>query len=288
MTVHTQTDKRFRWSNHPTRRPRRAVRRWWRIARGVSVASGGVFVAYHAAALLLAASFLSVDDIVVRGQEQLSEGEVLALVADLRGENILTVDLERHRQRLLASPWLRGGTLRRILLSTVEVQVQERRPVALARLDQRLYLVDEHGTVIDEFGPRFANFDLPIVAGLATSAMGRPTVDVDRMALASRLLRQLSIQPDVLDSISEIDVADPYDAVVLLNDDPALLHLGGDDFLTRLRRYAELGATLRERVPNIDYVDLRFDPRVYVGPANASPEPGRRRLDQSVREPAVN
>ncbi|MDE0828104.1 MAG: hypothetical protein OSB03_02775, partial [Vicinamibacterales bacterium] len=71
-------------------------------------------------------------------------------------------------------------------------------------------------------------------------------------------------------------------------DDPALLHLGGDDFLTRLRRYAELGATLRERVPNIDYVDLRFDPRVYVGPANASPEPGRRRLDQSVREPAVN
>lgn len=288
MTVHAQTDKRFRRSKHPTRRPRRAARRWWRVARGVSVACGAIFGVYQAAALLLAASFLSVDDIVVRGQVQLSEGEVLALVAELRGENILTLDLERYRQRLLASPWLRDGTLRRILPSRVEVHVHERRPVALARLDERLYLVDEYGTIIDEHGPRFASFDLPIVDGLATNAVGRPTVDAGRMALATRLLWQLATRPEVLDSISEIDVADPYDAVVLLNDDPALLHLGGDDFLTRLRKYAELGSTLREQVPNIDYVDLRFDQRLYVGPASVEPELSKRRVDQPASEPAVD
>jgi cell division protein FtsQ len=254
----------------------------------VSVAAGVAFGGYQAAVLLMVASFLSVDAIVVRGIDQLSEGEVLALVAGLRGENILTVDLELHRGRLVASPWLRDGTLRRILPSTIEVQVTERVPVALARLGERLYLVDDNGTVIDEYGPRFARFDLPIVEGLAIRGPDGRTVDTSRMALATRLLSQLSAQPDVLDSISEIDVTDPYDAVVLLNDDPALLHLGGDHFLERLRSYAELGPTLRERVPNIDYVDLRFDQRVYVGPAGASRRADTGRFEQAVREPDVN
>lgn len=284
MTVHTQTDKRFRRSQHPTRRPRRAVRRWWRIARGVSVAAGVAFGGYQATV----ASFLSIDAIVVRGIDQLSEGEVLALVAGLRDENILTVDLELHRGRLVASPWLRDGTLRRILPSTIEVQVTERAPVALARLGERLYLVEDNGTVIDEYGPRFARFDLPIVEGLALRGPDGRTVDTSRMALAARLLRQLSARPDILDSISEIDVSDPYDAVVLLNDDPALLHLGGDQFLERLRSYAELGPTLRERVPNIDYVDLRFGQRVYVGPAGESRGADPERFEHAVRAPDVN
>jgi cell division protein FtsQ len=288
MTVHTQTDKRFRRSKHPTRRPRRAVRRWWRVTRAATLAAGVAFGAYQAAVLLLAASFLSVDDIVVHGEDQLSEGEVLALVSALRGENILTVDLALHRRRLLASPWLRDGTLKRILPSTIEVRVTERAPVALARLEQRLYLVDEQGTVIDEHGPRFARFDLPIIDGLAPSGAGRPTVDPGRMALASRLLRQLSMESDMLDSISEIDVSNPHNVVVLLNDDPALLHLGRDHFLARLQSYVELGPTLRERVPNIDYVDLRFDQRVYVGPAEAPTRSSRRQFEPAVREPAVN
>ena len=287
MTVHTQTDKHFRRSRHPTRRPR-AVRRWWRIARRATLAAGVTFGVYQAAVLLLAASFLSVDDIVVHGQEQLSEGEVLALVSALRGENILTVDLALHRRRLLASPWLRDGTLKRVLPSTIEVQVTERAPVALARLEHRLYLVDEQGSVIDEHGPRFAGFDLPIIDGLAATGTARPTVDPNRMVLASRLLRQLSTQSDVLESISEIDVSDPYNAVVLLNDDPALLYLGRDHFLARLQSYAELGPTLRERVPHIDYVDLRFDQRVYVGPVEAPTRSGRRKFEPAVQERAVN
>ncbi|MEE2612640.1 MAG: cell division protein FtsQ/DivIB, partial [Acidobacteriota bacterium] len=86
--------------------------------------------------------------------------------------------------------------------------------------------------------------------------------------------------------ISQIDVSDPYDAVVLLNDDPVLLHLGGDQFLERLRFYAELAPALRARVADIDYVDLRFGPRVYVAPVGhvAPARAGPR--NQFVRAPA--
>ena len=49
---------------------------------------------------------------------------------------------------------------------------------------------------------------------------------------------------------------DVHDAVVMLQDDAALLHLGEDKFLERLQSYVDLAPALREQVRDIDYVDL--------------------------------
>ncbi len=256
-----------------------------RLARGAALAGGLSLGGWVAATELPAASFLAIDEIVVQGNEQLSAGEVLALMPGLRGAGILSVDLEDHRRRLQASPWLAAGTLRRVLPSTVEVFVTERRPVALARFDGQLFLLDASGAVIDGYGPRFARFDLPIVDGLAAEGNGPPVVDPRRMALVVRLLAELAGRPDALGAVSQIDVADPLDAVVLLDDDVVLLRLGAERFLARLRLYTELAPVLREEVRDIDEVDLRFEPRVVVRSAGR-PEPVWRGRADGVAEPA--
>jgi cell division septal protein FtsQ len=46
-----------------------------------------------------------------------------------------------------------------------------------------------------------------------------------------------------------------------------LIFLGRDRFLPRLQTYLQLAPALRQRVAAIDYVDLRFDDRIYVKPA---------------------
>ena len=62
---------------------------------------------------------------------------------------------------------------------------------------------------------------------------------------------------------------------MVLEGDTALLHLGNDDFANRLQAYVDLASALRERVPDIEYVDLRFESRVYVRPAGARRVPRR-------------
>ena len=66
---------------------------------------------------------------------------------------------------------------------------------------------------------------------------------------------------------------DLHNAAVILTGDPALIYVGDDRFLQRLESYLELSEALRARVPDIDYVDLRFDDRIYVRPA---PKAGKR------------
>ena len=56
-----------------------------------------------------------------------------------------------------------------------------------------------------------------------------------------------------------------------------MIQLGEDQFLQRLQAYLDLAPALRERVEEIDHVDLRFDDRIYVRPAKAEKKPKPRR-----------
>jgi cell division protein FtsQ len=232
-----------------------------------------LYAMYRGAGVVTHARVLQIDRIDVTGNERLSKGEVMAVLTGLRGESLVWTDLDAWRSRLLASPWVRDAALRRSLPSTVEVVVLERTPIGIARAASasgELYLVDDRGVVIDEYGPQYADLDLPIVDGLMTS--GPSKADPFRGELAARVIASLGSKPHVSAKLSQVDVSDLHNAAVMLTGDPAVIHLGEEQFLSRVESYLGLAAALRERVPDIESVDLRFDERIYVRPASA---PGR-------------
>ena len=160
MKVKATTEKNFRRvRSKPTRRRKLRQLFSWRMARRVVIVLVIVVGGYRAFDLALNASVLRVNKIRVHGNVRLSSGEVQTLVRDLRGSNILTADLSGYRRVLLRSPWVSEVSLRRVLPSTVDVFVSERRPFGLCRLGSQLYLIDRDGTVVDEFGPQYAEFD---------------------------------------------------------------------------------------------------------------------------------
>jgi cell division septal protein FtsQ len=246
---------------------RHGRRRSWRsfAIRGAWF-GGGALVALAivawVASVFLNAAVLQVDRLVVRGNARLSTAEVEARLEGIHGESILRVDLERYRLRLIESPWVASAELWRVLPSTVQVRIVERTPLAIARLNGQLSLVDDAGVIIS-FGPQYRQFDLPVVDGLVTSA-GRGSVDPDRIRLVQRLFQDVSGRADLFHRISQVDVSDLRNAVVLLDGEPAELRLGDRDFLARLQRYEEMAAAVREQRVVEQYYDLRLDDVIWV------------------------
>ena len=272
MKVKAPAEKNFRRPKTMKPVKKRAARA--RFAR-LFVYGAAVLVAvaatYSAVDGLVHASFFKVKKIAVRGHVRLSSGEVQALVDDLRGSSILTADLTEYRRRLLESPWIGDVALRRVLPSTVEVFVSEREPIALCRINGQLYLIDRGGTIIDEFGPKYRKFDLPIIDGATRPpSSGEPMIDERRIALAARVIDDVASNTALAGRVSQIDVSDEFDAVVLLDDDPALLHVGTEKFADRLQGYIDLADRLRETVPEIDYARLQYDGRIYVKAAGSA------------------
>jgi cell division septal protein FtsQ len=274
--VAAPADRRFRRAHvKPGRR-----RRWRGLLRTGVLSGVGLLVlafgVYRGGEVAAQAHVLQIDNVVIRGNERVPSATVLAAVDGLKGDNLIWTDLEDWRGRLLQSPWIRDAALRRVLPSTVEIAVAERIPAMLGRIDSRLFLVDDQGMVIDHHGPRYASFDLPIVDGLDTRVPSPGTrLDESRARLGAHLIAALQGRQDLAKRVSQIDVADAHNARVILDGDPVVLLLGEDGFQQRLDSYLQLAATLRAAVADIDYVDLRFGSRVFVGPSgkgrNAAP-----------------
>ena len=264
--VAAPADRRFRRAHV---KPSHRRVNWQPIARWLAIGGCVVLVLLYAAyrGRTVVARLGTVDQIVVRGNQRLSKGEVLAVMNGLRGENLFATDLDLWRRRVMRSPWVRDAALRRSLPSTVEVVIVERQPVGIGRINGETYLVDESGVVIDQYGPQYADFDLPIIDGLtAAPNEDGSSVDAARAELAARVIAAVRPRQDVARQLSQIDVADPHNAAVILSGDPAVIYVGDEMFLQRLQSYVQLAPALRQRVPDIDYVDLRFDERIYVRP----------------------
>jgi cell division septal protein FtsQ len=242
------------------RRPRRSL-----VARlaqlvtllGASVAAlFGLFAGYKR---VMASERLRVSRVEVGGAHFLSEGEVRELMGPAVGRNILTLDLEALQKRLRSSPWVADAVVRRSLPDTLQVEVRERRPLALAEMD-RLFLMDSEGTLIDIYGPRTAGFDLPIVRGLRELEL---PVRRERAERAGALLQDLG---ELESEVSEVIVEPAGDLRMVLKGEGEVL-LVGPPYKSRLETFLSLRKELGERCPRAQYFDLRFRDRIYAMPA---------------------
>ena len=225
----------------------------------------GVWAGYSK---VMASERLKVGRVDVRGSHFLSEGEVREMLGPAVGENILGVDIVDLKSRLRASPWVADATVRRALPDTLEVEIRERVPLALAEVD-RLYLMDEEGTLIELYGPRTAGFDLPIVRGLlGLDAEAR----ADRASRAAALLRDLG---ELAGEVSEVQAEPSGELRVVLRGAGEVLRLGAaPPYRKRLQTFLGLRKELAKRCPDAEYFDLRFKDRIYAkGPATPAPAP---------------
>ena len=225
------------------------------------------------------------------GTVRLSVGEVEALLHGLRGRNIVLADLDAWRLRLLASPWVRDASLRRALPGRIEVRITERVPMAVAHAGEVLLLIDEQGEIVDEYGPRYGALDLPIVEGLLGKGNASAPPDPERVAVVAGALQSLR-EAGLLGRVSQLDVSDERNVSILLSGDPVLLKVGHEKFAERVQGYLDMQERLAQKVQGVEWVDLRFDNRVYVRPrkpgvtfASMPPQPEEGVVEEALAEP---
>jgi cell division protein FtsQ len=100
---------------------------------------------------VLASAGFVVDDILVEGRTQTDGKLILAAVGTARGDAIFACDPTGAKERLEKITWIQSATVQRRLPSTIYIRLVERNPIAIWQHEAKRHLVDEHGSVIDNF-----------------------------------------------------------------------------------------------------------------------------------------
>ena len=98
--VAAPADRRFHRSHVKPARRRQWRTASLRVTAVVLLSLACAYSAYRAGTWFVHSSVLQIRNIVVRGNAQLSAGEVLAVLSGLKGENIIWSDLQEYAERL--------------------------------------------------------------------------------------------------------------------------------------------------------------------------------------------
>ncbi|MGA2807505.1 MAG: FtsQ-type POTRA domain-containing protein [Terracidiphilus sp.] len=210
-------------------------------------------------------------NIEASGLTQVSRAEMLPVFGEDIGRNIFFVPLRERRKQLEQIPWIEKATVMRLFPDQIRVSVVERQPVAFARQGQQFGLVDANGVLLTMPAATMAqhHYSFPTLTGI--DPRDPLPARQARMAVYGRLLQELDSSGQKLSTqISEVDLTDPEDARVTMQDDTTLLHFGEDHFLERYQHYKAHIAEWRQQYPKLTAVDLRYDQQVVLEMAPGS------------------
>lgn len=243
---------------------------WQGLAKGVGwallfVAVGAGLVAGYG--LLSLSPAFAVRRAEVLGTDHLSRMEVLSAAGVGLHTSLLALSPAKVERRLAALGWVEAADVRRLWPRGVEIRVTERRPVALALVEGRLFYLDR---AMEPFAPvgGQAPPDLVVLSGLRKADLLEPDEEVaGLLARAGELLRGLpTLYTASGGRLSEVHLDRVWGLSLVFNDMGAVVRLGHERLTRRLVELARVRADLERRgeLAKAVLIDLTDDRRVVV------------------------
>src|SRR5450432_274280 len=219
----------------------------------------------------------SSDQIEITGTQNVTRAQVMDVLGSDIGRNIFFVPLDERREQLEQIPWVETAAVMRFVPNRLKVSVQERTPVAFVRIGSHIGLIDNTGHVMEIPAHNKTQYSFPVIAG--TRDTEPLSTRAARMNVYNELVRELDSEGGHYSSeLSEVDLTDPEDTKVLVNDPSGdvLLHLGSvstgsGNYLDRVKLYHAHVGEWRQQFEKLESVDLRYERQIVVNPDLRTP-----------------
>lgn len=237
------------------------------ISAIVFLLSGAAFATYRYGIHSWRFRLDSSENIEISGVQNASRAQVMDVVGADIGRNIFFVPLEERKKQLEQVPWVESATVMRLLPNRVAVRIQERVPVAFARIGSKINLIDVNGVVLGMPANRQVKYSFPVIEGITET---EPLASrAAAMKIYTRLMRELDSEGSrYSQELSEVNLSDSEDIKVTANSsgEVVMVHLGNADFLPRFKLFVTHIAEWRQQFQKLNSIDLRYEGQIVVNP----------------------
>ena len=193
---------------------------------------------------------LKVEAVLITGQKEVSEAEILSALGIDGDSSLLTFNAYAARKSLESISWIAEASVQKLYPNKIQVVVQEQKPFALWQRGQYVSLISYDGSVLtDRIDPEFAQ--LPLVVGHGAQRK------------ASTLFELLAQYPSIARKTRAVVYVSErrWDLYFKNGVQAKLPEVDVEDALEKLLTFDEDGSLSRK---DITIVDLRLSDRMFV------------------------
>lgn len=166
------------------------------------------------------------------------------IINELMGQNLVSYDLTQQRDQLNAHPWIKSAHVVRHWPESIELLIEERRPVAMWN---DLYLIEADGEIFEP--DLMPNVNWINLVGPEAHRMKM----LDGMQKITQAMRTIGVKVDKI-------ILDYRGAWTIILENNVELYLGSSLFEERLRKFIlHYPSSIRAKMDSIMAIDFRYD-----------------------------
>ncbi len=243
------------------KRAARAFLRYTKAAAALAAIAALAYGGWRGYREITTTERLAIETIEITGANRVSEDDVYDLAGIEEGDNIFSFRAGDVAERIKRNPWIKEAGISRSLPSTVAIEVAEREPLVLIKLDA-LYVMDTSGVVFKKYSVE-DGLDLPVVTGLTMDGLKETSGELEAGLL--ELIRTLKGREGFsLAKVSEIHADRVFGLSVYTLDEGVRLDVGFKGFGPKLASFEKILSARGGSLSGIEAMDLTNHREVVV------------------------
>lgn len=193
----------------------------------------------------------------IKGNSVISDNEIMRISGVIMGENMFQLETDDIKQTLMKDVRIEQAIVKRSYPSRLEVQIIERRSLAMVQYEFGFLELSRGGMVLGAY-KNIKNMSVPIITGVQVPDLFvGDTFEDEQVNMVLKYLEQLN--DDTIKCISEINISDSNNVVVYVSKS-VQIKMGK---LSSLDGKTEITESVINEIKQakhpIEYVDARFD-----------------------------
>ena len=216
------------------------------------------FLGWNFFSFIFSSSFCNIEDLIIKGNDSLSEDEIFYKSGVQLGENIFKLDLKKTKDSLMQEPWIKEVEIKRVIPNRIIISIKERKPAAIVHIGEEYFSSAKEGIVLSKIDRPEEGFSLPLVLGLELDGIKIGEI-IGKPEFRTALESINSVEVILPKKFCRVEILSPDDFMIYNRDDTLKIRVNTPEGISNkenLLREA-LEKIEREKLL-VEYIDIRF------------------------------
>jgi len=216
------------------------------------------FLGWNFFAFIFSSNFCNIENVIIKGNDCLSEDEILSRSKVKLGENIFKLDLKKSKDSLIQEPWIKEIEIKRVIPNKIIISIKERKPAAIVHIGEEYFSSTKEGIVLSKTDRPEEKFSLPLVLGLEIDEIKIGEI-IDKPEFRTALESANSVEVILPKKFCQVEILSSDDFMICNKDNTLKVRVNGPEgIINKENLLREALEKIEREKLLVEYIDIRF------------------------------
>ena len=216
------------------------------------------FLGWYFFTFIFSSNFCNIEEVIIKGNDCLSEDEIFYKSGIQLGKNIFKLDLKKYIDSLKQEPRIKEVEIKRVIPNKIIISLKERKAAAIVHIGEEYFFSTKEGIVLSKIDKPEEGFALPLLSGLEIDEIKIGEI-IDKPEFRTALESINSAEVILPKRFCRVEILSPDDFMIYNKDNTLKVRVNSPEvIISKENLLREALEKIEKEKLLVEYIDIRF------------------------------